>query len=66
MYGHLIQEELKERNKLGKILFGPRLDEKKILITYKASVEQFLAQVDTWRTEEIYEHTDCTGMFWIS
>ena len=66
MYAHLIREELKERNKLGKILFGPRLDKNKTLITYKASVEQFLAQVDTWRTEEIYEHTDCTGMVWIS
>ena len=61
VYRHWIYEELKERNKLGKILFGPRLGEDGQCVTYKESVEHFLTLVDVWRTGEIYQHEQCTG-----
>ena len=61
VYRHWIHEELKERKKLGKILFGPRFDKDGSILTYEDSVEDFLAKVDAWRTDEIYEHADCTG-----
>ena len=52
---------MKERNKLGKKLFGPRLGRNGEYISYKASVEYVLNQVDGWRTEELYRHDECTG-----
>ena len=61
VYRHWIYEELKERNKLGKILFGPRLGRNGQCISYKESVEHFLTLVDVWRTGEIYHHGECTG-----
>ena len=61
VYRHWLQEELKERNKLGKTLFGPRLGRNGEYISYKASVEYVLNQVDGWRTEELYRHDECTG-----
>ena len=55
-----IFEELKDRNKIGKMLFGPFYKDNGDLVTYQDSVEEFLAQVDVWRTDEIYKHTECT------
>ena len=35
--------------------------DKKILLTFKASVELFLAKVDSLRTNELYPHPVCSG-----
>ena len=60
LYRLWIFEELKDRNKIGKMLFGPFYKDNGDLVTYQDSVEEFLAQVDVWRTDEIYKHTECT------
>ena len=56
--------ELQERNMLGKYFFGPYFYEsngEQKLMTYKESADNFQADVDSWRTEEIYQHANCTG-----
>ena len=58
---HEVFEELKERNKLEKITFGPKVNHDKIRISYKESLENVLEKIDNWRTDEIYEHSVCTG-----
>ena len=63
LYSHWIIEELRDRKKIGKVLFGPRYDDKGCLVTYQESVDEFLNSVDAWRTEELYKHEVCTGMF---
>ena len=50
---------------MGKILFGPRHDETGHHVTYQDSVETFLSQVDDWRTGEVYEHGECTGLHFV-
>ena len=50
MYSNWIREELKDRHKVGKVLFGPRYDATGKLITYQDSVESFLTEVDELRT----------------
>ena len=65
LYRHWIFEELRDRNKVGKFLFGPRYDESGRLITYQESVDKFLCQVDNWRTGEIYKHGECTGLSFV-
>ena len=66
LYGHWIVEELRDRNKIGKVLFGPRYDNTGRLETYKESVDEFLDSVDAWRTKELYKHDECTGLFILS
>lgn len=61
LYSKWIREELKDRHKVGKVLFGPRYDAAGKLITYQDSVESFLTEVDELRTNEIYPHEECTG-----
>ena len=63
LYRHWILEELRDRNKVGKVLFGPRYDETGHLVTYQESVDKFLENVDIWRTGELYKHGECTGLF---
>ena len=63
LYSHWIIEELKDRKKIGKVLFGPRYNDVWCLVTYQGSVDKFLDNVDAWRTEELYKHEVCTGMF---
>ena len=65
LYRHWILEELRDRNKVGKILFGPRHDETGDHVTYQDSVETFLSQVDDWQTGEVYEHGECTGLHFV-
>ena len=63
-YYHLwIYEELRERNLVGRHIFGPYYldEEKKNLFRYKDSVEEFLALVDGLRANEIYSHPSCAG-----
>ena len=61
LYSKWIGEELKDRQKVGKVLFGPRYDATGTLITYQDSVENFLTEVDELRTNEMYPHVECTG-----
>ena len=61
LYGQWIMEELKDRNKIGKVLFGPKYDDAGQLVTYQESVDAFLDCVDAWRTNELYQHEECTG-----
>ena len=61
LYNQWILEELKDRKKVGKILFGPKHDEDENLKTYQITVDEFLDNVDEWRTNELYEHEECTG-----
>ena len=61
LYSKWIREELKDRHKVGKVLFGPRYDETGKLITYQDSVEKFLTDVDELRTKELYPHKESTG-----
>ena len=37
--------------------------EKENLLDYKDSVELFLAAIDGWRTNELYPHPVCSGIF---
>ena len=60
LYNQWILEELKDRKKVGKILFGPKYDEDGSLKTFKVTVDEFLDNVDGWRTNELYEHESCT------
>ena len=62
LYRLWIHEELKDRKKIGKILFGPRIDESGVYISYQESVDAFLSNVDDWRTGELYEHGECSGL----
>ena len=63
MFNYWIVEEMKERNIVGKTIFGPYyLDQsKQDLLTYKQSVETFLATVDKLRVDELYFHKICSG-----
>ena len=63
VFNYWVVEELKERNLMGKFLFGPYyLDkEKKHTVTFKDSVEIFLMKIDELRIDETYEHIKCTG-----
>ena len=60
LYNQWILEELKDRKKVGKILFGPKYDVDGSLKTFKVTVDEFLDNVDGWRTNELYEHESCT------
>ena len=62
LYSQWIWEELRDRQQIGKVLFGPRYNKTGELITYRDSVEEFLMKVDELRTHEIYPHRDCTGI----
>ena len=55
-----IHEELLDRKLVGKVLFGPKIDKTKKLISYRESVYEFLEKVDEWRINETYKHTECT------
>ena len=61
VYNHEVFEELRERDKLAKITFGPKVNHEKVCISNKESMETILQKVDNWRTDEIYEHSVCTG-----
>ena len=63
VFNYWVVEELKERNLMGKFLFGPYyLDkEKKHTVTFKDSVEIFLMKIDEFCIDETYEHIKCTG-----
>ena len=61
VYNHEVFEELRERDKLAKITFGPKVNHEKVRISNKESMETILQKVDNWRTDEIYEHSVCTG-----
>ena len=63
-YNHELMCELQERGQLGEACFGPKCDpqDENLTVSYKASVEQFMQQVEVDRREEIYQHTteDCS------
>ena len=63
-YNHVLMCELQERGQLGEACFGPKCDpqDENLTVSYKASVEQFMQQVEVDRREEIYQHTteDCS------
>ena len=58
-YNHELICELQERGKLQEACFGPKVDpeDDQQTISYKASVEQFMRQVEEKRKEELYSHT---------
>ena len=63
-YNHELMCELQERGQLGEACFGPKCgpQDENLTVSYKASVEQFMQQVEVDRREEIYQHTteDCS------
>ena len=63
-YNHELICELQERGQLGDACFGPKVDprDENLTVSYKASMEQFMQQVEVARREEIYKHTteDCS------
>ena len=61
-YNCWLKEELKERNMNDR--FGPYYKEDKSLVTFKASVETFLNEIDELRSKEIYSHENCAGNGW--
>ena len=64
-FNHWILKELQERKLVGKYFFGPYYHENngtKQILSYKESVDNFLSDVDSWRTEELYPHNNCTGL----
>ena len=64
VFNFWVKEELKDRNLLGKFLFGPYYLDKpgKKIITYRETVEIFLEDVDTLRINERYNHLKCSGI----
>lgn len=57
-YGHELICELQERGKLGNACFGPKTDpqDENETVSYKASVMEFMREVEDARKEEIYKH----------
>ena len=62
VYNHQVFEELRERKKISKLTLVTKLNQEKVRITFKESIETFLNKVDAWRTDELYEHTVCAGI----
>lgn len=63
-FNQFILSELQERNMVGKYFFGPyyyESEDGQKLMTYKKSADNFQSDVDSWRTDEIYQHKNCTG-----
>lgn len=63
IFNFLVKEELRERRMCGDILFGPYYDSdsKKVIVTYKKSVDLFIDKVENLRVNETYPHLKCTG-----
>ena len=64
-FNHWVLSELQERKLVGNYFFGPYYYENngsRKLLSYKDSVDNFQSDVDSWRTEEIYPHDNCTGI----
>ena len=60
-YNHELICELEERGQLQNSFFGPKADPKdeSKSISYKASIEQMMKEIETVRREELYTHKEC-------
>ena len=60
-YNNELISELEERGQLQTSFFGPKEDPKdeKQEISYKASMEEMMREIETVRREELYAHKEC-------
>ena len=53
-------EELYERGKTDEYYFGPMVDNLSQKVSFKESIDQFMAEIDEIRKMTLYSHDDCS------